>query len=169
MKKLTIVINGKGGSGKDTVCEIVSRHYPTCNVSAITPVKELAAQCGWQGEKDMKARKFLADLKRLLADYNDYPTRYLIEQQRAFLADETQQIMFVHIREADQISAFLNGISGDKCTLLIRRPDLPAAYHNAADDNVEEYPYDFIYENRLPLESLEADFMAFFNQTVFCR
>lgn len=166
MNKLTIVINGKGGSGKDTVCDIVKKYYPTLVVSSITPIKELAAQCGWDGTKDKKSRKFLADLKRLLVEYNNYPTRYLLEKHREFLNDGELEIMFAHIRETDQIEAFLNGIDGQKTTLLIRRPSLTEAYNNSADDMVENYDYDYIYENSKPLEELEADFMDFFNKNI---
>ena len=47
--KLTIVINGKGGVGKDTLCRFAAERYKTRNISSITPIKELAAACGWQG------------------------------------------------------------------------------------------------------------------------
>ena len=74
MKKTVIVINGAGGVGKDTLCELASKHFKVYNVSSITPIKEIASMCGWRGEKDDKARKFLSDLKRLTVEYNDYPT-----------------------------------------------------------------------------------------------
>ena len=165
MQKLVIVINGNGGSGKDTICNIVSKHFPTLVVSAISPVKEIAIKCGWNGEKDPKARKFLADLKRLLVEYNDLPTRYLLEQHEIFLNDEQYEFMFVHIREADQIDDFLNKIDGRKITLLVRRDNLPV-YNNFADDNVESYNYDYVYENNGSLEKIEDDFMPFFQKII---
>ena len=58
-KKIVIIINGKGGAGKDTVCEITSKFFKVRNISAITPIKEIAANFGWNGEKDNKSRKFL--------------------------------------------------------------------------------------------------------------
>ena len=55
MSKVAIVINGPGGVGKDTLCELAARHFKVRNVSSITPIKEIAAMCGWHGEKDDKA------------------------------------------------------------------------------------------------------------------
>ena len=101
-EKLLIIINGKGGVGKDTLCDFAAAHYPVRNVSSITPIKEIAAANGWNGEKTPEARRFLADLKEAFTRYNDLPTRYLLEQYREFL-DSQERIMFAHIREAGEI------------------------------------------------------------------
>ena len=61
MKQLAIVINGCGGVGKDTLCQMAARHYKVRNISSVTPIKELAVQCGWNGAKDNRSRKFLSD------------------------------------------------------------------------------------------------------------
>ena len=154
--KLVIVINGKGGVGKDTVCDITSRLFYAKTISSITPVKQIAALCGWKGEKDAKARKFLADLKQLLIAYNDVPNRYLAQEVQAFRRAPTQDILFVHIREADQIEAFLRNTGGKAVTLLIRssRPGLSGVYGNSADDGVERYDYDYIFDNNCGKDAL---------------
>ena len=51
MKKYVVIINGKGGVGKDTLCDIVSKKYCVNNVSSITPIKQIAQIGGWKGEK----------------------------------------------------------------------------------------------------------------------
>lgn len=163
MKKLVVVINGKGGAGKDTLCGFVAKHYPTENVSSITPVKEIAALCGWSGEKDAKSRKFLADLKRLLTWYNDLPTQYLMAQYEKF-DQSSQKILFVQIRERDQIEQFRRKMSGRCVTLLVRRDCDAQPFGNAADDEVEDFRYDYIYENFKPLLEAEADFLCFFKK-----
>lgn len=148
--KLIIVVNGKGGVGKDTVCALTARLFYAKTISSITPVKEIAVQCGWKGEKDIRARRFLADLKQLLIAYNDFPNQYLTREVQAFQADPGADILFVHIREADQIEEFLRLIHGKAVTLLIRssRPGLSSAvYGNSADDDVERYHYDYIFDN----------------------
>lgn len=147
--KIVIVINGKGGVGKDTICGLTSRLFYAKTISSITPVKQVAALCGWKGEKDGKARKFLADLKQLLIAYNDYPNQFLTQEVQAFRKDPALDILFVHIREADQIEAFLHSIDRNAVTLLIRsnRPGLSAVYGNSADDGVEQYQYDYIFDN----------------------
>lgn len=162
MKKV-IVINGRGTAGKDTLCKFVGKHYRVINVSAITPIKEAAALIGWNGEKTEAARKFLADMKQLSVQYNDYPTRYLLEQYRTFM-DTDAQVLFVHIREADQIAHFVASVPTKVLTLLVKRSGCDVRLGNDADDNVEEYSYDYTYFNDCPLEKAEEDFMAFFHE-----
>ena len=164
MKKI-FIINGKGNAGKDTLCEFVGRRYSTVNVSAITPIKEAAELLGWRGEKSGTARKFLADLKQLSVKFNDYPNTYLVEQYSLFMNSEAE-VMFVHIREADQIVHFIESISTPVTTLLIKRLDHDKNLGNDADDNVEDYQYDYLYHNDQPLESAEEDFMQFFNEMI---
>ncbi len=160
--KTTIVINGSGGVGKDTLCHIAEHHYRVRNVSSITPIKELAAQCGWQGEKTDRARKFLSDLKALTVAYNDYPSVWLKREYEAFLASD-EEIMFVHIREPQEIAKFVRMTGGTAKTLLIRGGARMARrtgkYGNASDDDVEMYVYDFVFVNDRPLDEVEPLFL----------
>ena len=148
MQKTVIVINGSGGVGKDTLCEVAAGRYRVRNVSSITPIKELAATCGWDGEKTDRARRFLADLKRITAEYNDYPTRWVAAEYRAFLESD-EEILFVHIREGEEIRKFVEATGGAARTLLVRAEARLGAhtYGNSSDDLVEEYPYDYYFSN----------------------
>lgn len=164
--KLLIIINGKGGVGKDTLCAFAGKHYQVRNVSSITPIKEIAAKYGWNGEKTPKARKFLADLKEVFTQYNDLPTNYLLQQYKEFLSGE-EELMFAHIREGKEIDKLKARVSGKCMTLLVKRTgEGPEVWGNASDDEAEHYPYDFVYENRFPLEEAEADFMLFLEAIV---
>ena len=146
-EKVLIIINGKGGVGKDTLCAFAGRYFQAKNVSSITPIKEIAAAYGWQGEKTPEARRFLADLK-----------------YKEFLAGE-EELMFVHIREGSEIDKLKAQIAGKCITLLIKRTgDGPESWGNASDDEAENYPYDFIYENTHTLEEAESDFVSFLTQ-----
>lgn len=168
MKKLAIVINGGGGAGKDTLCEITARHFRVVNVSSIDPIKRIASENGWNGEKDLRSRKFLADLKQLFTDYNDLPTRYILEKYSEFLKSDAE-IFFVHIREGEQIAHFVSearAVGGEPTTLLIRSKRCEAQYGNASDDDVESYRYDHYYDNDLPLDQVENDFIAFINAII---
>lgn len=160
--KAVIIINGSGGAGKDTLCEFARKQFRVRNVSSITPVKRLAAMAGWSGEKDAKSRKFLSDLKALLSAYNDFPTRCLLEEYESFRQSD-EELLFMHVREPEEIRKIRSRITALPClTLLVRRPDLAGeSWGNASDDNVENYPYDLIYENRLPLEKAGDDFCRF--------
>ncbi len=160
-EKVLIIINGKGGVGKDTLCAFAGRYFQARNVSSITPIKEIAAAHGWQGEKTPKARRFLADLKDAFTRYNDLPTHYLLDQYKEFLVGE-EELMFVHIREGCEIDKLRAQVSGKCITLLIKRNgEGPETWGNASDDEAENYPYDFIYENSCALEEAEADFISF--------
>ncbi len=160
-KKRLIVINGKGGVGKDTLCGFAGKYYRVRNVSSITPIKEIAAAYGWKGEKTPKARKFLADLKEAFTQYNDLPTSYLFQQYQEFSAGE-EELMFVHIREGREIDKLKEKIPNQCITLLIKRPlEGIETWGNASDDEVEQYSYDYVYENTKPLEAAEEDFLSF--------
>ncbi len=158
--KTVIVINGKGGVGKDTLCALASKHFKIKNISSITPIKDIAALCGWSGEKTDKARKFLADMKQLCVDYNDFPTLWAKGEYEKFLESD-EEIMFVHIREPEEIAKFVSATGGEAKTLLVRAPIRlnRGAYGNAADDNVENYSYDYYFDNDKTLEEAECDFV----------
>lgn len=164
MQKLVVVINGKGGVGKDALCDALAEAYAVKNISAITPIKEIAAQHGWRGEKDEKARRFLSELKRVFANYNDLPNQYLVNEYREFLKSENQ-VLFVHIRENDQIEHFVSCVHTPCITLLIRRRaiDELQQYGNESDDNVAQYPYDCYFDNDLPYEESGKEFIRFFD------
>lgn len=161
MKKTAIVINGKGGVGKDTLCELAAKHFKVMNVSSITPIKEIAELCGWQGEKTDKARKFLSDLKRLTIDYNDFPTVWAKARYDEFMSS-SDEFMFLHVREPEEIAKFVKASSGEAKTLLIRGGGRmkKESYGNVSDDCVENYSYDFYFTNDKTLAEAEADFVA---------
>jgi len=159
MKKVAIVINGAGGVGKDTLCELAAKHFKVKNISSITPIKEVAALCGWDGTKDNKARKFLSDLKNLCVEYNNYPTVWAKRQYDDFLESD-EEIMFVHIREAEEIKKFVKATGGAARTLLVRGGKRMSneKYGNVSDDEVENYNYDYYFLNENTLDVAEAEF-----------
>ena len=161
MKKTVVVINGAGGVGKDTLCDMASKHFKVRNISSVTPIKEIARMCGWSGAKDDKSRKFLADLKQLCAEYNNFPTVWAKAQYDDFLTTD-EQILFVHIREGNEIKKFVDATLGKAKTLLVRGGERMkrGAYGNAADDQVENYSYDYYYDNDKSLDQTEKLFVA---------
>lgn len=171
-KKTVIVINGRGGCGKDTLCDFTAMRYKVRNASSITPIKELATMAGWDGNKDPKSRKMLADLKQLFVEYNDLCNNYVVGQVNEFVACD-EEIMFVHIRECDEIKKFMascSEIPGVNCfSLLVRRTTDGYGKEllgNSADDDVEKMTYDFIYENNKSLDELPDDFDMFLKENI---
>ena len=160
MEKVAIVINGAGGVGKDTLCELAAKHFKVKNISSITPIKEIAALCGWDGTKDNKARKFLSDLKNLCVEYNNYPTVWARARYDEFLSSD-DDIMFVHIREPEEIAKFVAATDGKAKTLLVRGGKRMSneKYGNISDDGVENYPYDYYFLNENSLDIAEGEFV----------
>ena len=171
-EKLVIIINGKGGAGKDTLCGFAGEVYETENVSSIDPIKEIASQHGWNGEKNEKSRRFLSELKRLFIEFNNLPNDYLLSEHKKFLLGD-KKIMFVHIRESSQIQLFKERVKNTypncRCvTLLVNREgdNESEKVGNDSDDGVNDYQYDFYYNNILPIDEARTDFLKFFNNFI---
>lgn len=184
MKKIVCVINGKGGVGKDTLISALSEQEIVINVSSIDPIKGLAEMllttvADENEEKPAKTlpyRKLLADLKSAMDTYYKatkgigFTTEYVDNQLRLFAGCDGT-VMFVHIREPGNILDFMESVktlselkdTGIKLTtLLIRSCRAKEHYGNDADDNVEQYPYDYIYESKGDEKTDAEEFRNFF-------
>lgn len=165
-----IIINGTGGVGKDTVCDVISKNYQTFVYSSITPIKRIAHHIGWKGEKTDKDRKMLSDLKDICTEYNDLPFKYMAEKLMDTRFYRGVEFVIFHIREPREIKKFKQHVlsQGYVCkTLLIRSQRAQQEYGNHADDDVENYCYDMIYENDGTLENLDKDFMDFWKKEIY--
>lgn len=160
MKKIAIIINGAGGVGKDTLCNFAAKSFKTVNVSAITPIKNIAREHGWNGEKDAKSRKFLSDLKCAFVEYNNLPTSYLYEQYKAFMTGDAE-VFFAHIREGSEIDKLKHLIGNNCITLLVERHTGNTKWGNASDDEVKNYKYDYVFDNNKSLHEAEQEFNRF--------
>ena len=154
MNKKIVIINGSGGVGKDTFVEFCSEYAKVKNISSVDKVKEAAKiLVNWNGEKDEKSRKFLADLKKMSIDYNNYPITYIKEQAEEFLKDADQEIMFIHIRETSEIAKVKELL--DAKSLLISSNRVEKIVSNSSDANVENYEYDYYIQNDGTLDELK--------------
>ena len=137
-----VVINGKPRSGKDTfvdACDSICGVYVD-SASTVDFVKDIAAQCGWDGSKTAKNRQFLSDLKDLLTKWDDVPFRDVSKAitiaQHEFEEyywtpneqDEELGLFFVHSREPEDIQRWVD--TYDAVTLKIERPTLEQEQHN---------------------------------------
>ena len=119
--------------------------------------------------KELKDRKFLSDLKDLIADYNDLPfVDVLAEIEMAkhnhrWWESETdlkkELICFVHSRETKDIQRWREQYGAK--ALLIRRTSIEKEYGNHADDQVFELEYDYVIFNDKDLSSLEREAQTF--------
>lgn len=168
--KTVVLINGRGGSGKDTVCDIAGKHYKTYTYSTITDVKDAAWHIGWRGGKESKDRAFLSDLKDLCTKYYDHPFNKAVEMYECFVYS-AYDVLFLHVREPEEIEKLRQYIKLDGratvYTLLIQSDRTAGPLGNHADDDVENYDYDFTFQNNYPLDQLDKEFTEFFRFMVF--
>lgn len=164
MQKQVFIINGAGGVGKDTICSCAARYFRVRNVSSITPILEVAKAGGWDGEKTLAARRLLSQLKEVFTEYNDLSFQYCIAQYQAFEQSD-DEILFLHVREPQEIERLKQYIGCACRTLLIRRADISCQhYGNHSDDDVESYTYDLYFDNHPPLETLPERVKKFFEK-----
>ena len=171
MIKQVFIINGSGGVGKDAFVEMIQtfefigknknstvrfKNLEIRNYSSVSKVKEIAKIIGWNGEKTERDRKFLSDLKLLTTEYNDMPLNDMKKYTRSFMnSDDINRILFLHIREPEEIAKAVNEFKEYNVkTILIRRDSIKHITSNMADENVYNYNYDIVINNNSTLEEL---------------
>ena len=163
MDKKVVVINGSGGVGKDTFVSLCGKYVKVINVSSIDPYKELLFKTGWDSIKNDKSRKTLSDLKNISIMFNDGPTNYVENKYHEFLLSDND-IMFVHIREPEEIKKVVDRINA--LTLLITSKRIEKMTSNKADASVLEYDYDDIISNDGTIEELEIKAKSYVKKLV---
>lgn len=135
--------------------------------SSIQPIKEIAQKCGWNGAKEPKDRKFLADLKQLLIEYNNFPFKevvHYIEIEKRWMDqrdyDGDKLIFFIDVREPSEIQKLRDKYGAQ--AILIQRA-LSTQQDNSADreENFNPDLYDMVIANNGTLEQLEAQAREF--------
>ena len=160
MDKRIIIINGSGGVGKDTFVEFCGEWANVKNISSVDKVKEAAkVLVNWNGEKDDKSRKFLADLKKMSIEYNNYPIKYIEMQANDFLNNDEQNLMFIHIREVEEIEKVKELLNAK--SLLITSTRVEKILTNSSDANVDNCKYDYYIENNGTLEEFKEQARKF--------
>ena len=138
-RKRIIVINGKGGSGKDTLVRefhnYVSKQYHSdicMNITAIRPVELLigkirslsdefsAPMCKYETEKSDEYRALMHTLKVETDKYCDLSYSYLMNVvTKKWLNDINVKWLFVHIREPENIERFVSSMKAIQNYMLM--------------------------------------------------
>lgn len=189
MNKTICVINGKGGIGKDTLINAVQQeeHTVVYNISSIDPIRELCSELTKGCKKDNAQRKLLSGMKELVDEYYEkehgisYTQNYLQEGLRFALAnannyDHENAVIFIHIREPENIKAFLKmaekQLSDTKdndtilTTLLVESERAQESYGNSSDENVADYDYDYVFASNSDIKTDTKAFVKFFIKDV---
>lgn len=163
------VINGRPRSGKDTFVRFCQNHMYWCfNISTVDFVKEIAAQCGWDGTKTPENRKFLSDLKDLLTEWNDVPFKKIEHEIKMFKCEmeaygfnpKEEGVVFIHCREPKEIARICKEMNAE--SLLITRDEVETEKQsNHADADIYNYNYDYTICNDDTLEEFEQAAIRF--------
>ena len=110
-----VIINGAAESGKDTFVNLV-RHVGIDKgklvnlISTIDPIKDIYRKLGWDGEKTEKHREVLRYLKQLWIENSEGfgPLGWIC--QKVEKCKNHVDLMFIMIREADQIKDTYNSL-----------------------------------------------------------
>ena len=151
-----VVINGHPTSGKDTFVKLCSKNDKSVkNISIVDYPKSIAELCGWRGSKLDKDRKFLADLLDILAEWDDIPFKKVCE----FIEQCNNNIIFIHSRSPYDIERFKNKFNAT--TIFIDNKNVKRVSNNHADNNVEDYNYDYIIDNNKGIVELNEGAKTF--------
>ena len=163
MKKIYIV-NGKPRSGKDTFALLLKQHCRVFKYSSVYKVKQIAAKCGWDGGKDDKDRKFLADLKRITTEFNDMSYDDVAEKVAYFLKTDFFDVMLIDIREPEEIERAIEGYGAE--SIYINNVNVPMITSNESDANVNNFVYDYVIANDGTLDDFAETVKDFYNRIV---
>lgn len=164
------IVNGKPRSGKDTFVNFCLEELGAFGklISTVDFVKEIATKCGWNGEKTLKHRKFLSDLKDLLTEWDDVPYKKTILEADLFRFDleyydvENSGVIFIMSREPEEISRFEKELGAK--SILIKRDTVEFnKQSNHADSEVLNHKYHYIIDNNDTLEKLKIKAKEFCN------
>ena len=172
MKDKIVIINGLGGCGKSTFvklckdyCENKWEHVKAYELSSIDFVKEVATFCGWDGSKTLKNRTFLHDIKVILEEWDDVPSKKVFENIYQLTDFHTTSIFFVNIREAYNIEKFKDmaqELNYDCITLGVKNPNINTNEVIELITQINEFGYDVVINNNkdlIYLDSLAQNFM----------
>lgn len=164
-----IIVNGMPTSGKSTFVEYCLKELGCWGreISTVDFVKDIAKQAGWNGEKNLKNRKFLSDLKDLLTEWDDVPYKKIKQAYDAFNFELAQYdvshhkaFLFVHCREPQEIQKFKDRLNA--VTVLIRREAVESnEQSNHADSEVFNFKYDAEITNNESLRELKEKAKGF--------
>ena len=148
-KTKLFILNGSARCGKGTFVSVLKNRFSVFESSTVDVIKDVCKKLGWNGIKDDKGRLALSDFKDLATKHFDHSYNY-IKGIIDFCNVNNIDILTVDSREPEEIERFVKDF-GFK-TILIKRNNFKHVPNNHADQNVEDYTYDYVIENNGTLE-----------------
>lgn len=161
-KKFIVILNGTGGSGKNTFADFVDELTPTEHISMVDCVKNYVLKMGLTSPTKNEAyRRFLSDIKLALETYDDIPYKNVKQKIREFYAlSNDNEILFIDSREPTDIERFRREVK--TFVVLVHNPRIADITSNMADTSVYETSYDYIVENDGDLSKLRESAKTFY-------
>lgn len=179
------IISGVAGNGKDSFIEYMSRYASIANFSSIDQIKEIAsvlcnatsnyndlAEVDALAELNTKSdryREFLWEMKQAWTKFCNGPTVQLLGMIRDHITQHNMQgdhtdIIFLHIREADQIeemkTAVVDNFGLTPITVKIQGLVDATDYTNQCDTRVDEYQNFDVVINNVPGDTFMLEMKA---------
>lgn len=166
MIKKVLVTNGLPRSGKDTFAAFVGAYIPTIKYSCVDEIKKIAKFTGWDGEKNPTSRKYLAELKRLTTEFNDFPFKCLRRKFNEFMMTNEDSVLIFDIREPAEIERAKKEFGAESILIVNNRCEKQGNY---ADDGVMDAKYDYVIFNNGTLSEFKRETYMFVQTKVFNR
>ena len=166
MIKKVLVTNGLPRSGKDTFASFVSAYIPTIKYSCVDEIKKIAKFTGWDGEKNPTSRRYLAELKRLTTEFNDFPFKCLRMKFNEFMMTKEDSVLIFDIREPAEIERAKKEFGAESILIVNNRCEKQGNY---ADDGVMDAKYDYVIFNNGTLSEFKRETYMFVQTKVFNR
>jgi hypothetical protein len=152
------VINGVGGSGKDTFVRACDNEIPCALTSTIDNIKlmlksagiyigDFTPNYGWINEiKGPKERKLLSSIKNILTNYNDFSMKSLAKNIYNLELDGFV-VIFIMVREFDEMIRIVNAHQAK--TILIKSNRIPICETEQSflDQIPKDYVWDYTFSN----------------------
>jgi len=150
MNKNVFIINGSGGSGKDTFIflvesELLKYDKETMTYSSAETAKQIVDILNFTKEKDEKYRKCVSDIKAAITKFSDVPFLQMMSKYVEFMAEENAVVLFLHIREPQEIERAVGAFNAK--TILVKNDNVEQIKSNDSDANVFDYDYDIVIDN----------------------
>lgn len=162
-KMIDIVVNGVGGSGKDTFISycreyLKEKNVFSLNISSIDPFRDIPLAWGWNRVKDDNYRQALSYLKKAAECIDQYPLRYMLEQRTRVLVNDS--VIFYHIREISSLEAFKKMVP-NLITVFVENQKVDVPDCSSDKEALEYKDYDVIIYNNETIDELKFYAMKF--------
>ena len=126
----------------------------------------MAKFTGWDGEKNPTSRRYLAELKRLTTEFNDFPFKCLRRKYNEFMMTNEDSVLIFDIREPAEIERAKKEFGAESILIVNNRCEKQGNY---ADDGVMDAKYDYVIFNNGTLSEFKRETYMFVQTKVFNR